>query len=211
MAGNHVLLETIELTQSAASVTFDNIPQSGYTDLKLVMSSRASVTASSDPYDLIFTLNSTSTIASKVLRGDGSTASSNSITDRILRAGAVPSNWTANTFSNGEIYIPNYTGSQNKSWSSDAVTENNATSADMSMVAGLTSIAAAITSITLAPLAGSFVQYSTFSLYGVADVNTTPVTAPLATGGNIVGNDGTYWYHAFLSSGNIYSTDCFDL
>jgi hypothetical protein len=29
MAGNHVLLETIELTQNAASVTFDNIPQIG--------------------------------------------------------------------------------------------------------------------------------------------------------------------------------------
>ena len=201
MAQNYILLETINLTQSAASVSFDNLPASGYTDLKVVHSTRGTVTDSSDPYDLIFTLNATSTIASKVIRGSGSTAASNSITDRILRAGAVPSNWTANTFSNGEIYIPNYTGSQNKSWSSDAVTENNSSSADRSMVAGLTAIAAAITSITLAPLAGSFVANSTFSLYGLAAVGTTPAIAPKASGGNIVANDGTYWYHAFLSSG----------
>jgi hypothetical protein len=198
---NYILLERIELNANTASVTFANIPQTGYTDLKLVMSSRASVTDSSDPYDLIFTLNSTSTIASKVLRGNGSVVSSNSITDRILRAGPVPSNWTANTFSNGEIYIPNYAGSNYKSWSSDAVTENNATSADMSMVAGLTSITAAITSITLAPNAGSFVQYSTFSLYGVAAVGTTPAIAPKASGGNIIDTDGTYWIHTFNTSG----------
>jgi hypothetical protein len=200
MAQNYVLLERIELNASAASVTFSNIPQSGYTDLKLVMSSRASVTDSSDPYDLIFTFNSTSTIASKVLRGDGTTAASNSITDRILRGGPVPSNYTSNTFSNGEIYIPNYTGSQNKSWSADNVLENNATGTGMSMVAGLTSITAAITTITLAPLAGSFVQYSTFSLYGLAAVGTTPAIAPKASGGNIA-TDGTYWIHTFNTTG----------
>ena len=45
MAGNHVLLETIELTQNAASVTFDNIPQTGYTDLKVVVSGRSTRSA----------------------------------------------------------------------------------------------------------------------------------------------------------------------
>jgi hypothetical protein len=35
-------LRNVELTQSAASVTFDNIPQTGYTDLKVVMSARQS-------------------------------------------------------------------------------------------------------------------------------------------------------------------------
>ena len=40
MAGNHVLLETIELTQTTTSVTFDNIPQTGYTDLKIIMNAR---------------------------------------------------------------------------------------------------------------------------------------------------------------------------
>jgi hypothetical protein len=40
MPNNMILLETIALTQSAASVTFDNLPTSGYTDLKIVISAR---------------------------------------------------------------------------------------------------------------------------------------------------------------------------
>ena len=168
MANTFELISSYTATGSVANISFTSIPAT-FTDLVLKMSLRSSVTDSSDPYDLIFTLNATSTIASKVLRGNGSVVSSNSITTSILRAGAVPSNWTANTFSNGEIYIPNYTGSQNKSWSSDAVTENNATSADMSIVAGLTSIAAAITSITIAGAAGNLVEHSTAYLYGVSN------------------------------------------
>ena len=168
MANTFELISSYTATGSVANISFTSIPAT-FTDLVLKMSLRSSVTDSSDPYDLVFTLNATSTITSKVLRGNGSVVSSNSITDRILRAGPVPSNWTANTFSNGEIYIPNYAGSNYKSWSSDAVTENNATSADMSLVAGLTSITAPITSITIAGLAGNLVQYSTAYLYGVSN------------------------------------------
>ena len=151
---------------SVSNIIFSSIPGT-YTDLVLKMSLRSNTTDGNDPYDLVFTLNSTSTITSKVLRGDGSGVASNSITDRILRGGPVPSSYTASTFSNGEIYIPNYAGSANKSWSSDSVLENNATGTGMSLVAGLTSITAAITSITIAPLAGGFVQYSTAYLYGI--------------------------------------------
>ena len=168
MANTFELISSYTATGSVANISFTSIPAT-FTDLVLKMSLRSSVTDSSDPYDLVFTLNATSTITSKVLRGNGSVVSSNSITDRILRAGPVPSNWTANTFSNGEIYIPNYAGSNYKSWSSDAVTENNATNADMSIVAGLTSIAAAITSITIAGAAGNLVEHSTAYLYGVSN------------------------------------------
>jgi hypothetical protein len=167
MANTMTLIASVTVgAGGSANMSFTSIPAT-YTDLILKHSGRASVTDSSDPYDLVFTLNSTSTITSKVLRGDGSAAASNSITDRILRGGSVPSNYTASTFNNGEIYIPNYAGSANKSWSSDSVTENNATGSAQSLVAGLTSITAAITSITIAPLAGNFVQYSTAYLYGV--------------------------------------------
>jgi hypothetical protein len=167
MANTFELISSYTATGSVANISFTSIPAT-FTDLVLKMSLRSSVTDSSDPYDLVFTLNATSTITSTVLRGNGSGVSSNSITDRILRAGAVPSNWTANTFSNGEIYIPNYAGSNYKSWSSDAVTERNATNADMSIVAGLTSITAAITSITIA-VAGNLVEHSTAYLYGVSN------------------------------------------
>jgi hypothetical protein len=49
--------------------------------------------------------------------------------------------------------------------------------------------------------AGSFVQNSTFYLYGVAKLGTTPAIVPYATGGDTIMTDGTYWYHTFVSSG----------
>ena len=197
MAGNHVLLETIELTQSAASVTFDNIPQSGYTDLKVVVSARSN-RADTDDIILMKPNNSSSNLTYRALTANGSTASSGTV-NRFYVDGDT---FTANTFANVEIYIPNFTSSNYKSWSLDSVTENNGTTAYSALMAGLWSDTTAISSLIFAPIYGTaFTANSTFSLYGVADVNTTPVTAPLATGGNIVGNDGTYWYHTFLTSG----------
>jgi fibronectin-binding autotransporter adhesin len=201
MAGNYVLLETIELTQSAASVTFDNIPQSGYTDLKIVASTRNDAAA----VQVVNTLKLGSIVtgyADKYLYGSGSAAGSGSFSATSGFIGDAPgASATASTFGNQEIYIPNYLSSNAKSWSVDSVAENNATGAFMELTAVSNTSTAAISSVTIAPTSGNFVANSTFSLYGVADVNTTPVTAPLATGGNIVANDGTYWYHAFLSSG----------
>jgi len=199
MAENYVLLETIELSQSAASVTFDNIPQTGYTDLKVVISSRQTATNSGNGYYYDVTFNGTSANRSGryLLNLDGSVSSST----YTLWGLSNPSDFTANTFSNCELYVPNYTSSSFKSASLDSTNENNATSIRQVLATGLWSDTSAINSITLTPGGGSFAQYSTFSLYGIAALGTTPVTAPFASGGNIVANDGTYWYHAFLSSG----------
>jgi hypothetical protein len=76
--------------------------------------------------------------------------------------------FTANTFSNQEIYIPNYTSSNYKSYSSDAVTENNATTVAMGMFAMLWSQTAAINQLTITTDSGNNLsQYSTAYLYGV--------------------------------------------
>ena len=198
MPNNYVLLETIALTQSAASVTFDNLPTSGYTDLKIVVSAATNGGSGSDQTLIKFN-GSTTGYSARLLGGTGSAASSVTIANY-----AMPNNTTgqtANTFNNGEIYIPNYRASNNKSYSADGAQENNATAAYMWMTAGLWSNTAAITSIQLYTSADSYIAGSTFSLYGIAALGTTPVTAPKATGGNIVANDGTYWYHAFTSSG----------
>jgi hypothetical protein len=74
---------------------------------------------------------------------------------------------TASSFSSGEIYIPNYAGSTNKSYSIDSVTEQNATGALAELIAGLWSQTAAITQITLS--SSNFQQYSTAYLYGVSN------------------------------------------
>jgi hypothetical protein len=75
--------------------------------------------------------------------------------------------YTANTFSNGAVYIPNYAGSAHKSVSWDYVTENNSTTADQMILAGVWADTAAITSITLALPSGVFTQHSTASLYTI--------------------------------------------
>ena len=78
MAENYVLLETIELSQSAASVTFDNIPQTGYTDLKIVMSARLT-TAGYDGTPWVvgeIQLNNTPVSSGKLLYGTGTAAGS---------------------------------------------------------------------------------------------------------------------------------------
>mgnify|MGYP003342157445 CR=1 FL=1 len=78
-------------------------------------------------------------------------------------------NNTANTFSNGELYIPNYTSSSQKFISDDSVRENNATSGIDFLSAGLWTGTSAINTITLRVYGGSanLVQYSTFYLYGI--------------------------------------------
>lgn len=200
MAANYVLLERVTVgAAGAASVTFNNIPQTGYTDLKIVGSIRTNRATYEDYIKTTFNGSTTSQTA-KMLVGSGSSAASYSTTNDWTIMGADSSIFTANTFTSFETYIPNYTSSNYKSFSVDAVGENNGTTAYSTLAAGLWSYTAAITSITMAGT-GSFVQYSTFSLYGIAAVGTTPAIAPYAAGGDIIQTDGTYWYHAFLSSG----------
>ena len=203
MPNNYVLLETIALTQAAASVTFDNLPTSGYTDLKVVISAR-STQADTFGSGIIYYYNgANSSLSTRRLYGQGNGTVGS--TGGSVQYGGMASaaNQTASTFGNSEVYIPNYRGSTNKSSSSDGVSENNATNNQMMLSANLWSNTAAITSITfLLEDSSNYVADSTFSLYGIAALGTTPVLAPKATGGNIVANDGTYWYHAFTSSGN---------
>jgi len=200
MANTYTLLETITVgAAGAASVTFNSIPQTGYTDLVIKASPRSDRANVKDTIDLKF--NGTGTgLTERYLQGNGSAATSGSLANYYGEINAASS--SASTFSNLEIYIPNYASANYKSFSIDTVMEDNATLAIAELFAGLWSNTAAITSITLSVVNGTiFTQYSTFSLYGVSALGTTPTKAPKATGGSIIQTDGTYWYHAFLSSG----------
>jgi hypothetical protein len=167
MANTYVLIASNTVgAGGASSVTFSSIFNT-YTDLKLVVSARTNWSGVSDNLTISFN-GSTSSFSSKLFYGNGASASSISLSDNsniILYDGATA---TSNTFANGEIYIPNYTSSNYKSFSSDSVSENNATTAYEYLNAGLWSNTAAITSITLTSQnSASFVQYSTFYLYGI--------------------------------------------
>lgn len=165
----------------AASIDFTSIP-STYTDLLVKLSLRSnSTTSNTGQYDaLLYRLNSTTTgYTSKYVSGNGAATESNSNTTgtsasaggtwgRLANGGVVNNLATASTFSNVELYIPNYAGSNNKSLSLDSTTEQNATNAIAELDAGLWSNTAAITSVSFALLTGTlFLQHSTAYLYGI--------------------------------------------
>jgi hypothetical protein len=205
MPNNYVLIERIELNNTAASVTFDNIPQSGYTDLKLVVSARGDASSSSVDLRLRFNSNTTSTYSHRRIQGNGATAvSAQELNGTSVYCGEISAaTGTSSTFSNTEIYVPNYLSTTAKSFSVDAAQENNTTTAYASLFASIwnPSTQAPINAVNFILGTGNFVAGSTFSLYGLAQVGTTPAIAPKADGGNVIGTDGTYWYHAFLSNG----------
>jgi hypothetical protein len=100
------------------------------------------------------------------LEGNGASALSYNGTTAAI-GGVDGSNATANTFNNVELYIPNYTGSTNKSFSVDSVTETNATTAYADLSAFLWSNTAAINAISVYPSGFNFVTNSSAYLYGI--------------------------------------------
>jgi hypothetical protein len=201
MSVNYVLIGEITTNVATASVTFSNLPTSGYTDLKIVVSARSTANGGQN-MNLTFNSN-TSGYSDRILSGNGSAVSSFS-SGNTARGGSccMPgADFTANTFGNGEIYITNYRGSNPKLFMSDSVTENNTTTSFNQMQTTQWNNTDAISTILIDLSGGSFVAGSRFCVYGIANFGTTPTVLPKATGGDIVVNDGTYWYHAFLSSG----------
>jgi hypothetical protein len=150
-----------------ATVTFSSIPAT-YTDLVLKVSGRSNYASGTSA--LLIAVNGLSSVyTARYLLGTGAAASSGSIV-QYLGELDVSTN-TASTFSSHDIYLPNYsTTAASKSYSVDSASENNATTAYASLIAGaITTGASAISSITLSQSAGSFVQYSTFTLYGISN------------------------------------------
>jgi len=151
----------------AATIDFTSIP-STYTDLCIKLSARDSRFGSVLNGVVIRFNGSSSGFTSRVVEGSGSGASSFVDTQGLIGENTSASA-TANTFASTEVYIPNYAGGANKSFSFDSVTENNATAAYADLGAGIWVNSSAISSISIACLTGaSFVQYSTATLYGIS-------------------------------------------
>ncbi len=150
----------------AASIDFTSIP-STYTDLCLKISVRSDRAASTWDNSQLKINGSTANMSGRLLRGNGSTASSSTLTSFTI--GDIPAvNATASTFASQEVYIPNYAGSTNKSASVDSVGENNATNAVNDLLANLWSQTTAINQLTIfSGNTANFVQYSTATLYGI--------------------------------------------
>ena len=154
----------------AASVEFTSIPNT-YNDLCVLMSLRVDGASLERNIKLNFNGVGGSSYYSKLLYGYGTLVASYSqnAAAAFEHFYAVGANATSNTFANNQIYIPNYTSSNYKSFSVESVCENNGSSSSMGLSAGLFSNTSAISSIKFDQTASGekFVQYSSFYLYGI--------------------------------------------
>ncbi len=166
MATTYTLISSVTVgSGGAANIEFTSIP-STYTDLLVEWSGRTTQNATSTNAEISFN-SSTANFTGIYLEGNGSSVGTGSYGRFIGVDNGSTS--TSNTFSNNAVYIPNYTSSNNKSFSADSAQERNATAAQLTFNAGLWSQTAAITSITITPASGSYVQYSTAYLYGISN------------------------------------------
>jgi hypothetical protein len=169
MPSTYTLISSNVLSSSAASVTFSAIP-STYTDLVLRWSARDVSGAANYDIQCEFNGSGGTAYSTTQVYGNGSSAFSNFYSSAAYgRTGySESSDSTASTFSNDVIYIPSYTASQNKPFSSAGATENNSTTSRVlvSAMASLWRDTSAITSIKLSS-GGTFAIGSSFYLYGI--------------------------------------------
>tara|TARA_R110000796_G_scaffold245008_1_gene368801 strand:+ start:795 stop:1307 length:513 start_codon:yes stop_codon:yes gene_type:complete len=162
------LIQTVTVgSGGAASIEFTGIDQTGQ-DLQVLISLRGSDSTNIYPVIQFNSDTSSANYAFIRLEGNGSSAASyaNSSFSGI-RMVASASGQTANTFGSGQAYVSNYTDTANKSISIDAVNENNATAAATIMFAAIYKSSSGISSIQIKTATGTFVQYSTASLYKI--------------------------------------------
>lgn len=151
----------------AASIDFTSIPAT-YTDLLIKISGRCTGGGAFGGVYIAF--NGSSANYSLTYLGIASTSAASYTRSAfgVNHLFYIPStSATANTFGNGEIYIPNYTSANFKSLSAEGANEDNATAIYEGISAGLWSQTAAINQLTFTT-SGSFTQYSTATLYGIS-------------------------------------------
>jgi len=166
MANTYVAIATVTVgSGGVANIDFQNIPQT-YTDLYVVLSGRTARAAATDSIYIKFN-NNASNYSFRDIDALGTTIESGFYSD-YPAARVTADTATASTFGTWSAYVPNYTGSNNKSVSLEGVSPNNSGTQYIRISAGLWSNSAAITRITLiSQNAQNFLQYSTATLYGI--------------------------------------------
>lgn len=169
-----------EVGVSGSVITFSSIPNT-YTDLFIQFTGRENT-----PFLAVRFNGSASNRSAKVLNGGGTTTpSSFSRSDTYVgsNVASINNGFTANTFSNVGIYVPNYASTTiPKSFSIDGTADNNsATTNFINIVYGLWNSTSAITSVTLSAWGSGdaenpFVQYSSATLYGITKGSSGGVT-----------------------------------
>ena len=201
-APTYVKLASYTVPSAVASYTFSNIPQ-GYTDLVVI--TQAGVTASGNAGYMRVGNSSVDTgtnYSTTYITGNGSTAVGGRYTSSSLGVSFLQPGWgnQASLYTIGVSNIMNYANTTTyKTIVSRSGSAGTATASGVASEAGVGSwrSTAAINIITLYPEASTtWLSGSTFTLYGIK-----AALVPKASGGDVIVQDGSYWYHAFRSTG----------
>jgi hypothetical protein len=165
MANTFEKIASVTVTTSGSQIQFSSIPQT-YTDLCLKISAQTAYTLGGADAYLRFQTNANYYWKKLQNEGSGGSAYGANNTDN-TSPWALNGTFTANTFSNTEVYIPNYTNtSKFKSFIADSIAENNAVATYGVLAADSWHDTSAITSILLSVAAG-FIPNSNATLYGI--------------------------------------------
>jgi len=191
-SSTYVALGSVTISSAQNQVTFSNIPQT-YTDLILV--SNVGASAINPSIYMRFNGDAQSNYSFTNIYGNGTAAASTraSTQSKAVMAWYVSPDTTMAmvnvtqimNYSSNTVYKTTMSRANRGSASNSQGTE-----ASISLWRNT----AAINSITLLP-EQNFSIGSTFNLYGISAKELK------ATGGDIIQTDGTYWYHAFKTSG----------
>jgi hypothetical protein len=177
------------LSATTTSVVFSNIPTT-FTDLVLVVNGSFSA---EDYLNLQFNGDTSTSYSDLPFRGNGSAASAGAAASRAF----IWTNTQATTNSRFmcRSNIQNYA---NPSINKTVLSRADSTTAFVSVNVGTWRKTETITSIRVYTLSGNnFNVGSTFTLYGIK----AAISAPKASGGDLVYSDSLYWYHVFNTTG----------
>ena len=159
------LIQTQTLSAATNTIEFTSIPQD-FNHLIFLTSTRCTAAGTGQQAVLMYFNSGGGTWRSRELRGFGNAAGTgDSATPRVFYS--PQSGTTVNTFNNGNIQIPNYTSIYNKTFLTQAVTENAAVAARAHLISGHWTGTSAISSVSFSHDTGNFEVGSTISLYGL--------------------------------------------
>ena len=180
-----------------SQVTLSNIPQT-YTDLVLVTTAISSATGA-DIFTIVLNGDNNSTGTNYSFTGLYATGTAAGSYRSTNQPGFVLGNLSTNSSFEWAPSVFNFNNySNNTSFKNVLVRSNSATTSGLytDLSVGTWRQTGPINTITLRTVNGYGIKAgSTFNLYGIG-ANTVK-----ASGGDVITTDGTYWYHAFKTSG----------
>ena len=196
-------IQSAVLTSNTSSFTISGIPQN-YTDLLVV--ARMQQTAANNA-TMTFNGSSSGYSNNGIARSGGSAVSwrLNDKSYMFIDYYSGPTSSGSTTFQQTYINILNYSST---SGNKTALIKSGHTGASPEQIVGMWANTSAIISITFQiEISGNIAAGSSFDVYGIKS------GAPFASGGDIITTDGSYWYHAFKTSGTFIpiknlTTDC---